>query len=415
MKEKICIFAGTRDGRELAELLAGSGLDVTACAATEYGGELLEGSAGDDCELKVRTGRMTEEEMADFFKKEAFTLVIDATHPYAQLVTQNISDASRASGVEYLRLLRAQEEVPVDAVYLKDTAEAVRYLSDTEGHILLTTGSKELSAYSELPGYSERVWARILPIESSLKQAADSGLPAARIIAMQGPFTEEMNEAIIHMTGAKYLVSKMSGKIGGFVEKMDAAGACGIKAIVIGRPPEEEGMSYQEMLHYLASKTNNAYIADQIKVDKVEEKVPCSVETADKMVTEYVFDKENAPEVVIAGIGMGSLGSMTGDVKDAIINAECLVGAGRMLDAAKEVLRIEAAGGKACAEADKPAFKAIAPEKIKECIMEHPEYHRFCVLMSGDTGFFSGTKKLLPMLETAGSKVRGRPGLSSMS
>ena len=70
MKDKICIFAGTLDGRELAELLCSAGLDVTVCAATEYGGELLEGGSVRD--LKVRTGRMTEEEMKIFFEEEGF-------------------------------------------------------------------------------------------------------------------------------------------------------------------------------------------------------------------------------------------------------------------------------------------------------------------------------------------------------
>ena len=400
MKDKICIFAGTLDGRELAELLCSAGLDVTVCAATEYGGELLEGGSVRD--LKVRTGRMTEEEMKTFFEEEGFSLIIDATHPYAQIVTQNIRSASGASEIEYLRLLRAQEEVPLDAVYLEDTQEAVRYLSEREGNILLTTGSKELKAYSAIPGFSERVWARVLPLESSLKQAEEAGLPPARIIAMQGPFTRDMNEAMIRMTGADYLVSKQSGKIGGFGEKMDAARNCGINAVVIGRPPEEDGLGFSEMVELLAERTGNCKLSDNVKNTKVEEKMPCSIDNSKEMVAEYRFEKDNKPEVVIAGIGMGSLGSMTGDVREAILGADCLIGAGRMLETAASI-------------AEHPSFKAIAPEAIMDRIAEHPEYRRFCVLMSGDTGFFSGTKKLLPLLEEAGAAVRVLPGLSSMS
>ena len=390
MADKICIFAGTKDGREMAELLAGRGLDVTACAATEYGGELLEATDS----LKVRTGRMEESEMAGFMKAEGFSLVIDATHPYAQIVTQNIRNAAKEAEIGYLRLLRAQEEVPGTAVYLENTEEAVKYLSETEGQILLTTGSKELAAYSMIPGFSERVWARVLPLESSLKQAEEAGLPAGRVIGMQGPFTKEMNVAMIHMTQAAYLVTKQSGKIGGFGEKTDAALECGITAVVIGRPPEEEGMSFSEMTEYLNKKFGV----------KVEEKIPCSIDTADEKVTEYSFEKDSAPHVVIAGIGMGTERTMTGEVKKAITDCECLIGAARMLEAAREVT-----------DTEKPSVKAIAPEMIKAAIMEHPEYHSFCVLMSGDTGFFSGTKKLLPMLKKAKADVEVLPGLSSMS
>ena len=390
MADKICIFAGTKDGREMAELIAGRGLDVTACAATEYGGELLEATDS----LKVRTGRMEEPEMADFMKAEGFGLVIDATHPYAQIVTQNIRNAAKEAEIDYLRLLRAQEKVPGTAVYLENTEEAVRYLSETNGQILLTTGSKELGAYSRIPGFAERVWARVLPLESSLKQAEEAGLPAGKVIGMQGPFTKEVNVAMIHMTGAQYLVTKQSGKIGGFGEKMDAALECGITAVVIGRPPEEDGMSFSEMTEYLIERFG----------DKVEEKIPCSIEAADEKVTEYKFDENSAPHVIIAGIGMGTERTMTGEVKKAIAESECLIGASRMLEAAREVT-----------DAVKPSVKAIAPEMIKAAIMDHPEYHNFCVLMSGDTGFFSGTKKLLPMLKETGADVTVLPGLSSMS
>ncbi|MBO5995328.1 MAG: precorrin-6y C5,15-methyltransferase (decarboxylating) subunit CbiE, partial [Firmicutes bacterium] len=140
---------------------------------------------------------------------------------------------------------------------------------------------------------------------------------------------------------------------------------------------------------------------DQV-VELVAKRYCISDENEDEMVTVNKYNDENRPEVVIAGIGMGSLGSMTGDVKEAIEGAECLIGASRMLDAAREI-------------ADRPSFKAIAPDAIVAVIAEHPEFRKFCVLMSGDTGFFSGTKKLLPMLREAGLSVKVLPGLSSMS
>ena len=396
MAAKICVFAGTKDGREMAELLAGRGLDVTACAATEYGGELLEAAS---C-LKVHTGRMDEEEMAEFFRMEAFELIIDATHPYAQIVTQNIRNAAKTADTEYLRLLRAADPVPGTAVYLEDTAEAVRYLSDTGGQILLTTGSKELMTYSQIPGFSERVWARVLPLESSLKQAEEAGLPSGRILAMQGPFSKEMNLAMLEMTGAKYLVTKQSGKIGGFREKMEAALEYGATAVVIGRPPEEDGLGFDEMADLLEKRYGLTSQSTEM-----EEKILCGVKNAGEKATEYGYDAENAPRVVIAGIGMGTESTMTHEVKQAILDCECLIGAARMLETAEAL----------CGGWSKPSFRAIAPEMIRDAVTEHPEYNSFCVLMSGDTGFFSGTKKLLPMLEKAGVKASVLPGISSMS
>ena len=39
---KICVFAGTTEGRELTEFLCTQRADITACVATEYGQTLLE-------------------------------------------------------------------------------------------------------------------------------------------------------------------------------------------------------------------------------------------------------------------------------------------------------------------------------------------------------------------------------------
>ena len=61
----------------------------------------------------------------------------------------------------------------------------------------------------------------------------------------------------------------------------------------------------------------------------------------------------------------------------------------------------------------KQFFEAVKPEEITDYIEEHHEYKNVLVLMSGDTGFYSGTKKLLPMLSEYSVKVL--PGLSSLS
>ena len=145
---KLCVFAGTTEGRELVELLAGQPVTVAACVATEYGEALLEDREG----LSVHAGRLTEAEMEAFFQQERFDLVVDATHPYASEVTENIARACGAAGTEYLRLLRRSDKIPEDAVYVPDIAEAVAHLRQTQGNILLTTGSKELAKYTSQNG-----------------------------------------------------------------------------------------------------------------------------------------------------------------------------------------------------------------------------------------------------------------------
>ena len=75
--------------------------------------------------------------------------------------------------------------------------------------------------------YDLRLYARILPVRPSLDRALDLGYLPAHIICMQGPFTTELNAAMFRQTGARYVVTKNSGRTGGFQEKLEApASAC---------------------------------------------------------------------------------------------------------------------------------------------------------------------------------------------
>ena len=357
---KLCVFAGTTEGRELAEFLAGQQVAVTACVATEYGQTLLAPSEN----LTVSARRMTREEMAALFQKENFDLVVDATHPYASAVTENIFAACGETGTEYQRLLRRGGDAPEDAVCVPDIPAAVAYLNTVEGNILLTTGSKELARFTGVTDFAGRVFARVLPMEDSLRLCREAGVQPSHILAMQGPFTQEMNTAMLRSVGAAYLVTKESGTAGGFEEKIAAARETGAKLVVIGRPAQREGLDFTQTVELLRQR----------------------------------FGLNWKPQVAIVGIGPGNRASMTEAAEAALRRAECVLGAKRMLESA-------ARPGQAVAE-------AIAPEAIAAFIRGHREYRRFAVAMSGDVGFFSGTKKLLPLLGDCDVTVV--PGISSL-
>jgi precorrin-6Y C5,15-methyltransferase (decarboxylating) len=358
---KICVFAGTGEGRRLVDFLKEQDALVTACAATEYGGELIEPAE----RLTVHAKRMDEREMEELFQIERFDLVIDATHPYASAVTENLMQACLNTGTEYLRLERAGGEAPESAFCVPDTAAAVEYLSGTVGNILLTTGSKELAAFSGITDFAERTFARVLPVESSITACREAGLKPAHILAMQGPFSVGMNAAMIRSVNAAYVVTKESGKAGGFEEKALAAKKAGAKLIVIGRPESGAlGLSFPETLELLEKR----------------------------------FGFTARPKVALIGIGPGPRSCMTGEALEAASSAECLIGAARMLELARP---------------DQTVFEAVRADEIADLIREHRELSRFTVLLSGDTGFYSGAKKLLPKLDFCELNVI--PGVSSLA
>ena len=240
----ILIFGGTTEGRTLSCELAKRGESVSVSVATSYGQETQGIHPG----VRVLCGRRTEPEMQDLVKD--FALCIDATHPYAVKASENIRAACKAAGVEYKRLLRpAAGQAGAEAVPNAEAAAAL--LAPREGKILLTTGAKELGAFAALA--KERLVVRVLPSIASLTACEQAGIAHKNIIAMQGPFTKEMNIATLRQYGIRWLVSKNGGTPGGFAEKMQAAEECGAGLVVIARP-KELGESAEEILQEIEQR-----------------------------------------------------------------------------------------------------------------------------------------------------------------
>ena len=151
--------------------------------------------------------------------------------------TRNIRAAAAAAGVEYHRLLRSASPLPTGSVVLADAAQAAAYLADRPGRVLLATGAKELPAFAALD--PARLYPRVLPTLAGIAACEAAGIPHRNILAMQGPFTKELNAALLHQFHIDYMVTKDGGAAGGFAEKAEAAARCGVQLIVLRRPDDE--------------------------------------------------------------------------------------------------------------------------------------------------------------------------------
>lgn len=361
---KLLIFAGTTEGRELAEYLQRQHLSCTVCVATEYGESLLE---EEGTQHRILRGRLTEADMTALFKTEGITHVVDATHPYATVVTENIRSACSLAGAEYIRLLRGsagdalgeQEYIAVDSV-----DEAIDFLKAQEGIIFAATGSKELSKYTAIPDYENRVVARILSTQESMNLAGAAGFAGKNLICMQGPFSEELNTAMLRASHASWMVTKESGKTGGFPEKVRAARAAGVRLVVVGRPSVEEGLTPEQVRRKLCEE----------------------------------FHLSGKRQIALVGIGMGTAAGMTRQAWEVCEKADVLIGASRMLKAAEGLHKKE--------------YVSYRSEEIRAFVDSHPEYERFAILLSGDVGFYSGAKKLEEVF--AGDEITVCSGISSV-
>lgn len=335
----IFLFGGTTEGRKIAEAIVEvnrewAARDAAACAAhesselpiaaevyvtTTYGASLLPAGPG----ITVHVGRLDAEEMTALFeaarqatgftsdetarqelnpmpddtdgeleKSESLKsagqcrqaercplssqlLVIDATHPYAAVVSENILTACAAAGVRCIRVERedsgagehgtesAQKALPEREStgaggkasasesaafhWVESIEEAAAWLAQSDRssseaaqrpNILITTGSKELAPYTRIPDFAARCYVRALPTVEALEKCQALGFRRDHLILMQGPFSEEMNVAQLRYAEAGYLVTKASGETGGFPEKCEAALALGVEVICVGRPKE---------------------------------------------------------------------------------------------------------------------------------------------------------------------------------
>lgn len=364
--DKILLFAGTTEGRNLAEFLEKNQIPTEVCVATQYGETLLE----EGKYLHVHAGRLDETEMEQQIQKKQITLVIDATHPYAVIVSQNIRRACSRTGTEYIRLARKETDASwkqemEDVTEVASVAEAAAFLAKKEGRIFAATGSKELSAYQVIPDYQDRVVARVLSTPEAVSECAMLGFSGKNLICMQGPFTEDLNVAMLRQAQASWMVTKESGKAGGFLEKLRAAKKAGAKLVVIKRPGER---------------------SEEIEEDQKEENLYA---ICDEGQIRSLLGKRLGicpkRQLYLVGIGMGNEKNRTVEAEQICQSADLLIGARRMLQSVKTE-------GKA-------VFESYKPDEIAAYLAEHPQYETAAVLLSGDIGFYSGAKKLYDAIE----------------
>ncbi len=247
--QKVLVFGGTTEGRRIYDFLRRHEIAVTLSVATAYGKQVLE---ADD---HVIQGRLTCDQMVVLMREDEFSLVIDATHPYATVATETIQEACQKTATAYVRLARqtmgTQQLIAQQRLWFESDSHAVDYLNTTAGRILLTVGSKEIEAYTRVCDFKERVFVRILPMVDSLQSCLAAGIKNTNIICAQGPFSQEMNEALIKHTNAQYIVTKSTGDVGGFLSKIEAADKLGVTAVIIAAKAEETGKTYAEAIEYV--------------------------------------------------------------------------------------------------------------------------------------------------------------------
>ena len=248
---------------------------------------------------------------------------------------------------------------------------------------------------------------------------------------MQGPFSTEMNTLFLRQTKAEWLLTKDSGRAGGFQEKVEAARENGTRVVVIRRP-EEDGISLEEAMEVL-KKADEGNVGERegrggedIEREIAPAKKKKNIEGVDGENQRKSNSAELKTHLILAGIGMGQPSQMTGEVLRAIRESDALIGAGRMLESAERALQNDLLISKegkaenrqesaAAVEKERKCYKAYLPDDVIQIVSKHPEWKQAVILYSGDTGFFSGASRMAERLREAGYPFTVYPGTSCVS
>jgi precorrin-3B C17-methyltransferase len=233
-KQALWVFSGTSDGNTLASQLADQGYPVVVSTATGYGGEI----AAQNCPgVSVWAGQQGVEARKQALQQHQARALIDATHPYASLMSEQLMGLSKTLGIPYLRYERASSFSADSGLLCSSTEQAAEQAMALGRRIFLSTGSKDLARFLKAPGADMCEWfVRVTPEPDFIQRAIDLGVPRSNICAMQGPFSQAFNEALWRDWAIDCVITKDSGDAGGYQAKAAATQALAIPLLVIQRP-----------------------------------------------------------------------------------------------------------------------------------------------------------------------------------
>ncbi len=227
----IWIIGGTNEARHFYQSIGD--LHPYLTLATLDGLEFISGE-------RIQVGRMNYDEMKDFVLKHQIEMIVDMSHPFADIVSKNTKKLAAECEIKYIRYLRDENIHVEEGIYVDSYEACYEVLSTLEGVFFFTVGSKHIDKFEAVRGENRFIY-RMLPSEGSIKMAKDAGVHMRDLIGMLGSFSYELNLAFLNNYKADYLVTKESGENSGTDEKIKASIDLGITPIIIKRS-EEEGI-----------------------------------------------------------------------------------------------------------------------------------------------------------------------------
>lgn len=248
----ILVLAGTQDGREIVQYLKERHYPVIASVVSDYGKKLLEG-----CRITVNGHPLTESGLRAFIEANGVDVIVDATHPYAVNISMTAMKIAASLPLTYIRYERQPLPLPnYKSLHIVRTYEEAASAAASLGKtIFLTTGSRNLKTFALSESFRQCVYiARVLPEPEVLRECRELGFLPKQVIAMQGPFSHDLNLQLYLKAQADVVVMKNSGSVGGTDTKLTAAMALDLPVVMLERPAVKYpavAVRYEEIINLL--------------------------------------------------------------------------------------------------------------------------------------------------------------------
>ncbi|HWP95273.1 MAG TPA: precorrin-6A reductase [Syntrophomonadaceae bacterium] len=248
----IIVLAGTQEGREIAALLQEAGYLLLASVTSEMGEQILRRQGI----RNIRQGKLSREGLIQLIQEGQATMLVDATHPFAQVISLQAMEAAAQMGIPYVRLERAPYILPEDPLIITIARlEELRPLISPGTKVFATLGIKSLEVLAPLVREEKaNLVARVLPHSTALKVCEDLGLSPEQIVALKGPYSRELNRVLFREYRVGLVVTKESGEAGGLDAKIQAALDLELPIVVWRRPVMRYPVAFQtttELLKYI--------------------------------------------------------------------------------------------------------------------------------------------------------------------